>query len=940
MSLRVTQGLMTTQMKRRLASGMAGLYDLQDRISSEKRVIKPSDDSTDFARALNLKDAIGVAQRYKKNSQETSDWLTVTETQVDGVVTSIQSLQTSVVQSANDTLTSSERADLSEQVNEMLESMVSAANAGNAGRYVFAGFETLREPFVVERGQDGQITNVTYRGDDGEMRREIANNDIISANVTGRELFLGSAHTVRARDGSQVFADPALPLSDVAQGFVPPFTDTIVSLNGKAIRISGSQTINDIARTISDDPEAGVTATVEETPDGVVPAGYRMVFTNDDANEPLTFDYVSGPDTVPYAALGGSIYVNDVRVDLLAGDDLSAIATKINTALTAAGVTDVTADVLAHTSGNFLRIVGPEGEQVEVRDGTEALFATITPESFLAKQSIVDGNNAIVGDQQGMDNIFQTLIQLRDDLAAGGEPYILPDVSVTGTGMVQRAVNSTGYLSGQVTVRTDAAGDIAVDYTHSPPIDGVTFDRMYQSLAMTDAQTDQLRTLNRAIVVGTTSITDSDLRLDSATHVNASPPPGWATSPTPKTFTVNGETFTYTGAESLRDIATLISSYDFAGVGKVDLEAQVDAEGHLRVSSVDGSPLDIQDAAAPPGTGLMEALGMTEAGGLVTKAVKLDRDSLSAFGITLTLGAAAAGTQVVSFGPLAENTREDNLTEIGLTMRVQGGGITGAYGAPTNSQSGTYRLTSVGPLTYGALTTQTTGAVTATVAAAHTMQAGATFTMELDAAGNTVANTVRYLPATNGGTSPNAEQLAQLAALNAGGVAPDLSTFGLTVTPGAGAGTLSITVQPATIQVQSEFTPIDGSQSVVTMDTLTAYSLNELTTSIPGAKLITGELHIGGQAIVTSTSRVRELARDLSLGLSVQSSVGSRQSRAEATVTTLTKDITSFTDLLSKTEDLDVASALVDLQELENTYQAALSVGAKVIQPTLMDFLS
>lgn len=939
MNIRTTQGMLTSQLGRNLSSGISELYQLQDRISLARRLIRPSDDSVDFARALNLTDAIGVAKRYQKNTAETTDWLTATETAVDSAVESVQDLHTRIVQAANDTLTSSERTDLAQEVNEMLEAMLGTANTENAGRYVFAGYETLRAPFVATRGADGDITQVTYRGDDGLMHREIATNDIIAANVTGREFFLGGDYTARARDGSQVFADPALPLSDPAQGFVPPFTDTIVSFNGRAIRLSATMSVNEIARTISEDPQAGVTATVEQTPAGVVPAGYRLVFAGDNGNTPIAFDYVSGPDLIPYAAAGGTVYVDGVPVTLAPGDNLATIATTINATLAAAGVTDVTADVQAHTSGNFLRITGPKGRQVDVRDGTEPLFATISPESFLQKQAIVDGNNQVVADQEGMDNIFETLIRLRDDLLAGSDPQFLPDVSVTGPGMVQRVVNSTGYVSGQITLTTDAAGNVAVDYTHVPPIGGVTFDRTYLALPPTDAQTEQLRVLNRGIVTGSTVIVSPDVRLDDLSLVNASPPPGWTAAPTPKTFTINGEVFTYTGAETLRDVATLISSYDFTGVGKVDVTATLDDAGHLTVSSADGSPLDIQDAALPAGTGLMEALGLSEVGGTQTKAVALNRDSLSAFGVTLTIGAAAAGTQVVSFGPVLDNDRVRNLSEIGLTMRVQGGGITQAYGSPTNNQSGTYRFTVTGPLTYGALTTTTTGAVTATVAAAHTMQAGGTFSMELDAAGNTVANTVRYIPAANGGTPPTTEQLAQLAALNVGGVAPDLTTFGLAVTPGAGAGTLSVTVQPAAAQVQCEFTPVDGTQTIVTMDTIQAYSVNDLTAALPGGKMITGELRVGGQSILTSTSRVREMARDLSHALGLQNSVGARQTRAKSNGTALTAGITTFQDLLSKTEDLDVPAALLELEELTNVYQSALAVGARVMVATLMDYL-
>jgi flagellar hook-associated protein 3 FlgL len=103
--------------------------------------------------------------------------------------------------------------------------------------------------------------------------------------------------------------------------------------------------------------------------------------------------------------------------------------------------------------------------------------------------------------------------------------------------------------------------------------------------------------------------------------------------------------------------------------------------------------------------------------------------------------------------------------------------------------------------------------------------------------------------------------------------------------------------------------------------------------------VVTGELIMNGQAVITSTSRVREMDLDIAHQLNVNSEVGSRTARVEQNMTSLDRDLVSFKELLSKTEDLDVPSALVDLQELENVYQSALAVGSRVILPTLMDFL-
>ncbi|MEX2015199.1 MAG: flagellin, partial [Candidatus Hydrogenedentales bacterium] len=43
--------------------------------------------------------------------------------------------------------------------------------------------------------------------------------------------------------------------------------------------------------------------------------------------------------------------------------------------------------------------------------------------------------------------------------------------------------------------------------------------------------------------------------------------------------------------------------------------------------------------------------------------------------------------------------------------------------------------------------------------------------------------------------------------------------------------------------------------------------------------------------------------------------------------------------LRSDMEDIDIADAILELNKQENTYQATLGAAAKIIQPSLLDFL-
>ncbi|MDM7890098.1 flagellin [Curtobacterium caseinilyticum] len=72
---------------------------------------------------------------------------------------------------------------------------------------------------------------------------------------------------------------------------------------------------------------------------------------------------------------------------------------------------------------------------------------------------------------------------------------------------------------------------------------------------------------------------------------------------------------------------------------------------------------------------------------------------------------------------------------------------------------------------------------------------------------------------------------------------------------------------------------------------------------------------------------------------STQADVGVRHAAALAAQDTLKSTSVSLENRRSGIEDLDLAGAVLDLQVQQTTYQAALAVTAKVLQPTLMDYL-
>jgi flagellar hook-associated protein 3 FlgL len=73
--------------------------------------------------------------------------------------------------------------------------------------------------------------------------------------------------------------------------------------------------------------------------------------------------------------------------------------------------------------------------------------------------------------------------------------------------------------------------------------------------------------------------------------------------------------------------------------------------------------------------------------------------------------------------------------------------------------------------------------------------------------------------------------------------------------------------------------------------------------------------------------------------LEVRADIGAKMNRIELSEQRLNDIDTNLQTLQSKTEDIDMAEAITNLKTSENVYQSSLSVGAKIIRPSLIDFL-
>lgn len=90
---------------------------------------------------------------------------------------------------------------------------------------------------------------------------------------------------------------------------------------------------------------------------------------------------------------------------------------------------------------------------------------------------------------------------------------------------------------------------------------------------------------------------------------------------------------------------------------------------------------------------------------------------------------------------------------------------------------------------------------------------------------------------------------------------------------------------------------------------------------------------------VPSNTVFQELDQVLQTINDLRARVGATLNRVDQTADRLGQVRVSVTELLSKAEDLDMAEAIMQFNTQQAVYQAALGTAARVIQPSLLDFL-
>lgn len=161
----------------------------------------------------------------------------------------------------------------------------------------------------------------------------------------------------------------------------------------------------------------------------------------------------------------------------------------------------------------------------------------------------------------------------------------------------------------------------------------------------------------------------------------------------------------------------------------------------------------------------------------------------------------------------------------------------------------------------------------------------------------------------------------------------------------ANAGTITMQVSPGASTSSKDKVNVDGQDLFGTVD---ASGSPQILKDLLAIKRYLSEVKTGaadtatGVTSVTTdtlTNALGTLTSDMDKIITAQTAVGARQSAYTTIQARLTADSLTIESDRSANEDLDIAKATIDLQTAENVYNSLLSVGAKVLPKSLVDYL-
>ncbi|RFU68300.1 flagellar hook-associated protein FlgL [Peribacillus saganii] len=200
--MRVTQSMLSNNMLRNLSNSFERIGKLQEQISSQKKITRPSDDPVVAMQGILYRRNLEEVEQFKRNYSEAYNWVENSDTSLDKAGHAIDRIRELMVQVTNDMYDISQRQSTMEEIDQLKNHLVDIANTKSGDKYLFNGTDTLNAPVI-----DGNPPSFATPRNNNSVELELAKGVYIPVNAKSGEAF-----------SDDLFTDIQKVISDLQNG--------------------------------------------------------------------------------------------------------------------------------------------------------------------------------------------------------------------------------------------------------------------------------------------------------------------------------------------------------------------------------------------------------------------------------------------------------------------------------------------------------------------------------------------------------------------------------------------------------------------------------------------------------------------------------------------------------------------------------------------------
>lgn len=233
MALQITDSYRSRSLQHNVENSLDALTQLQNRLSTGKRIQTLSDDPGGASLSLSLRGALVDNAQYQRDADQARAFLTAGENALGGATDLVRQARQIALQGANSTQTPAGFAALAQQVDGLISQVTRVANSAVHGKFLFSGTQTRTAPFLANDPAH------VYQGNAGTVAATVGPGDSVTLNTPGSQVF------------APIFSALETLKTDLASGNIAAVSAGITTLDGvlgsvSTLRAGVGAKINDV----------------------------------------------------------------------------------------------------------------------------------------------------------------------------------------------------------------------------------------------------------------------------------------------------------------------------------------------------------------------------------------------------------------------------------------------------------------------------------------------------------------------------------------------------------------------------------------------------------------------------------------------------------------------------------------------------------------------